>query len=206
MSTRVGAPPDHTVLGARLAQRTSPVAPDDGAYGYAHAHLSEALGQPLLQLQQAFDPVDAAPFETMLDPQRCPAWALPWLAQLVGITLPTSVPEADARQIIVELAGHKRGTTATLRAAAGLYLTGTKTVYFRERDEHPYHLEVLTLTDETPNPTAVLKALTAQKPAGIVLEYRNVRGWDYEQLTATGPDPYSALAAAFTNYSDLQEG
>ena len=46
-----------------------------------------------------------------------------------------------------------------LRAAAGMYLTGAKTVFFRERDEDPYHLEVVTRDEENPDPAKVLAAL-----------------------------------------------
>jgi tail protein P2 I len=205
--TRVGTEPEHTPIGARLRQRTQPMALDDPVYGYAHAHLCEALGRPYQQFQEAFDPEDAAPFETILDPQRCPEWALPWLAQLVGIALPTTSTEADKRTIITGLASHKRGTPSALEAAAGLYLTGTKTVMFRERDssgaDPPYTLEVVTRTDETPDPQAVLAALMSQKPGGIVLTYRQVEGWDYQEMTATGPDPYSALGPIYPTYTDL---
>ena len=204
--TRIGEPPEHTPLGERLAARTAPVAPDDESYGYAQGHFTEALSQPAIQLQEAFDPVDAAAFETVLDPARCPEWALPWLAQLAGLTLPATADTATQRQIIVALAPQKRGTTAMLEAAAGLYLTGSKTIYFRERDptaaDPPYTLEVVTRTDETPDPQAVLAALMAQKPGAIVLNYRNVVGWDYQQMTAEG-GTYAQQTARFATYFDL---
>lgn len=204
--TALGSEPDHTPLGARLRERTGQMAPDDAEYGYAHAHLSEALAQPLLQLQEAFDPVDAAPFETILDPARCPEWALPWLAQLVGIALPTTGTPADARAAIAGLASHKRGSPAALEAAASQFLTGDKVVYFRERDpdsaDPPYTLEVVTLASETPDPTAVLDALMLQKPGGIVLDYHTVAGWDYQAMTTRG-GTYAALAAAYATYETL---
>ena len=68
-----------------------------------------------------------------------------------------------------------------------------KTVYFRERDQDtpdpPYYLEIVTLDAETPDPQKVREAIMAQKPGGIVLNYRGVTGWDYEEMTgeaATG--------------------
>jgi len=208
--TRIGTPPDHTVIGARLTERTNQMAVDDPQYGWAHAHLCEALGQPLIQFQEAFDPVDAAPFETLLDPARCPAWALPWLAQLVGMRLPTTISVDEQRAFIAALASHNRGTPAALAAAAGLYLTGNKTVMFRERDptgtDPPYTLEVVTRDDETPDPDKVLAALMAQKPGGIVLLYRQVQGWDYEQMTLEGDEhgwTYATLPPMFATYREL---
>jgi len=206
-STRLGEEPNHTPFGERLRDRTVPIAPDDKAYAYAHAHLSEALSRGLIQLQQVFDPEDGSPpFSPLLDPARCPPWALPWLAQIAGVTVPQTATEDQAREMIVELAGQRRGTTAMLEAAAGMYLTGSKTVYFRERDptgtDPPYTLEVITLTDETPDSGAVLAALMAQKPGGLILNYRTVQGWDYQQMTTEG-GPYSALSAVFTDYRNL---
>jgi Phage tail protein (Tail_P2_I) len=208
--TQIGTQPAHTPFGQRLRERTQPLAFEDAAHGYAHAHLAEALAQPLLRLQQAFDPEDAAPFETLLDPERCPDWALPWLAQLVGIALPSTASVADQRTIIAELASHKRGTTAMLRAAAGLHLTGDKTVYFRERDQDgadpPYALQVVTLVTETPDPDAVLAALMAQKPGGIILNYGQVASWDYQEMTTRGATQrwsYASLPPMYATYADL---
>src|SRR5262249_13772648 len=156
------------------------------------------------------DPVDADPFETLLDPARCPPWALPWLAQLVGLRLPTTLSVPDQRAFISALASHNRGTPAALEAAAGLFLTGNKTVYFPERDptgtDPAYTLEVVTLDNETPDPAAVAAALQAQKPGGIILNYRHILGWDYQQMTAQGVTEgwkYSSLGPIFPTYRDL---
>jgi hypothetical protein len=208
-STRLGTPPNHTPLGQRLEARTDPIAPEDQTYGYAHAHLAEALSRGLIQLQEIFDPDDGSPpFSPLLDPARCPAWALPWLAQLVGVAIPATATEQQAREIIVGLAGHKRGTTAMLEAAAGFYLTGTKTVFFRERDpdspDPPYTLEVVTLDDETPDPDAVRAALMAQKPAGIILNYRQVQGQDWQQVV-TENATWNTVVSRYATWNDLVE-
>jgi hypothetical protein len=196
--------PVHTSLGARLRERTQPLAPNDELYGYAHAHLCEALARMLEQVGDVFDPEgDVPPLAPILDVELCPDWALPWLAQLVGVVLPAGVDPDDARTLIADVAGFARGTPESLRAAAGLFLTGDKTVMFRERDptgaDPPYTLEVVTVASETPDPAAVLRALLAQKPGGIVLNYRTVAGWDYQQMTTEG-GPYSALKTRFTTY------
>jgi hypothetical protein len=205
------AEPGHTPMGERLRERTDQVQPDDPQYGYAHAHLTEAMGRPLRRLQQVYDPPgDIAPLAPLFDPELCPDWALPWLAQTVGVTLPPGTPDAAARTIITSVGGQARGTPAALRAAAGIFLTGTKTVFFRERDpdspDPPYYLEVVTLTQETPDPALVLRALLAQKPGGIVLTYLQIESWDYQEQTleaASSGWAYTTLPTVFASYADL---
>jgi len=129
------AEPTHTPIGARLRERTQPLAPDDANYGFAHAYLCEAMAQPFLEVQQVFDPEgDVPPVAPLLDPDLCPAFALPWLAQLVGITLPPGLSEDASRALVQSVWGFRRGTPAAMMAAAQLYLQGAKTVFFRERD------------------------------------------------------------------------
>jgi hypothetical protein len=202
----VSAPP-LSRIGDRLRERTAPLAPDDDAHGWAHAHLAAALATALDQVAEVFDPEDPVPpGAPILDVELCPDWALPWLAQIVGVSIPAGTDPDTARLWIRDVAGWRRGTPEALRAAAGLFLTGTRTVYFRERDPSgaipAYTLEVVTLDDETPDPAAVNRALLAQKPAGIVLNYRRVTGWDYQAMTAEG-GTYSTLAGTFSSYRDL---
>ena len=196
--------PVHSPQGARLRERTQPLAPADEQHDYAHAHLCEALGKPLEQVGQVFDPDgDVPPLAPILDVDLCPAWALPWLGQIVGVQLPQGVDETTARELIRNVAGFQRGTPAALRAAAGLYLSGSKTVYFRERDEgDAYRLEVITRTAETPDPAAVLAALLAQKPGGIVLAHRTIDTWDYQEMTRRGGS-YAQQTNAYASYVHL---
>lgn len=198
--------PDLTPLGARLQARTQPLAPDDELNNYAHALLCEALSKAVEQVAELFDPEgDVPPGAPLLDVELCPDWALPWLAQIVGVTLPAGVSPDDARVLIADVAGWDRGTPDALRAAAGFYLTDTKTVYFRERyGGNAYALQVVTLTSETPDQSAVLKALLAQKPGGIVLDYHTVTGWDYTEMTTAG-GVYTTLATHYATYNDLRD-
>jgi hypothetical protein len=199
--------PDLTIWAERLRERTEQIAPDDAELGDAHAHLAGALATALERTAEIYDPDEGLPGGPLVDVDRCPDWALPWLAQLVGVAIPVGMDADTAREAIRSVAGWKRGTVAALRAAAGFHLTGEKTVYFRERDpsgaDPPYTLEVVTRTTETPDPAAVQAELLRQKPAGLVLTYRVVAGWDYQEMTATGPDPYSALPPLFATYSKL---
>jgi Phage tail protein (Tail_P2_I) len=193
--------PELTPWGERLRERTEPLAPDDEAHGHAHAHLVGALASALERVAEIYDPEEGPPGSPLVDVDRCPDWALPWLAQVVGVTIPAGTAPELARDAIRSVAGWKRGTPAALRAAASAYLTGAKTVYFRERDptggEPPYCLEVVTLTSETPDPAAVEAALRRQKPAGIVLTYRTVEGWDWQQVDVD----YASWTAVDATYS-----
>ena len=178
--------PVHTPLGERLRERTQPLAPNDELYGYAHAYLCEGIGRMLAQVAEVCDPEgDLPPLAPLLDIDLCPDWALPWLAQWVGVRLPSGVSESEARALIRSVAGFSRGTPVAIEAALASVLTGTKTVFFRERDGSPYRLEVVTLTGETPDPAATLAVLKTQIPGGIVLSYRTVESWDWQQVVAT---------------------
>jgi hypothetical protein len=196
--------PVHTPLGARLRERTQPLAPDDELHDYAHAQLCEALGRMLYQVAQVFDPEgDVPPLAPLLDPDLCPDWALPWLAQLVGVTIPAGTAPDTARTLVKEVGGFKRGTPASLRAAASFFLTGTKTVYFNERlAGNAYALGVVTLRSETPDAELVRAAILAAKPGGIVLDYVAITGQTYRSVRAE-VDSYSEVRTTWASYRDL---
>jgi hypothetical protein len=90
-----GRNPILVAIAERLRDRTAPLAPDDDAHGYAHAYLCGSLGAIFAEVAEVFDPEgDTPPLAPLLDPTLCPAWALPWLAQMVGIVLPDGLSEA----------------------------------------------------------------------------------------------------------------
>jgi len=201
------AAPIYTYLGARLADRTAPLqSPEvDVQYGYVHGHLSEGMMHMYEDVALLVDPEDDIPWVPLFDIDKCPDFALPWLAQVVGVRLPSSITGDEAREYIKALSFEEVGKPSAIRAAVGIYLTGNKTVYFRERDAgDAYALEVVTVVSETPDPEAVARALEASVPAGIIIRYRSVVGWDYEQMTIEG-GPYSALPTKFANYRALSE-
>jgi hypothetical protein len=117
-----------------------------------------------------------------VDNPDLPTTALPWLAQLVGETLPLTASDAAARAQIIGQPNRKRGTPDGITAAAQLTLTGTKTVFFVERSstacptDPAYGLLVGTLTAETPNAVVTEAAIRANLPGGIILSYLVVDG------------------------------
>jgi hypothetical protein len=199
-------PFEMSAWGQRLRERTQPLAPDDDLYDWAHATLCEALAQPFLQVAELVDPPDPMPpWGPLFDVDSCPGWALPWLAQAVGAVLPGVMPEEEVRRTIKEVAGQAAGTKDSMYNAMLGTLTGDHpTVYFRERDGHPYRLEVVTRTSETPDPAATLAALLAFKPGAIKLTFRQVAGWDYQAMVTAG-GTYATLKTTYTTYQRLAE-
>jgi hypothetical protein len=150
---------------------------------------------------------DFAPgWSQLLDLSRAPTVGLTWLAQFIGVAVTAGLSDAQQRAQIAAVGGWNRGTPATIAAAAGLYLTGNKTVIFRERDaiacptQPAYGLTVITFVSETPNPTATEAAIRAQKPAGIVLNYETLVGQDFENLYLNNPD----FQGVYTTYTTFQ--
>lgn len=199
-----------TKLGARLRERALPLGEGEELRDWAYSILCQALLQAGLELEQGFDPDPPHYPVGVLMTYNAPAWALPWAAQIVGIGyLPAGLGEQDLRDLIKGAANWQSGTTATMEAVAKRYLTGTKTVYFRERDGDPYFLEVVTKASETPDPEAVRRALEAAKPVGLVLHYRTVPGLDYQQLTTdslTNHELYRDLHLHYASYRALSDG
>lgn len=58
-------------------------------------------------------------------------------------------------------------------------------IIFNERSNgSAYHYSVRTLTSETPDPDLVLKVLTDQKPAGLIMDYATMTGMTYDTINA----------------------
>jgi hypothetical protein len=191
--------------GEALRERTEPLAPDDELHGDAHALLCGALATALDQVAEVFDPEDPVPpGAPLLDVDLCPDWALPWLAQIVGVSLPAGSTPDQQRLLIAEIAGWQRGTPASLTAAARVFLSSEDaTVFFNERlAGDPYRLGIVTLAAETPDPALVRAAILAQKPAGILLDYAAIAGQTYRAVLAE-VDSYRELRSTWATYRDL---
>lgn len=196
---------------ARLYEMLGPLAQWDPQAAWSLLILVNAIGSGLgFQLVEDLvrDTPEGPGWSALLDVERCPEIALPWLAQLVGVRLPPGLSEADQRARIRSTDGFRRGTRAAMIGAARATLTGGRTVLFRERDgaghgypaspDYAYVLTVHTYTSETPNPTATLNALLAQKPGGILMFYTAIDGQDWQQLR----DNWANWGAVKTGYSD----
>ena len=144
-------------------------------------------------------------YGVVFDVDLCPVEALPYLAQFVGEILPTTATEAEARRQIRTRPNGKRGTPAGIIAAARATLSNpdTDSVVLRERDaaacptDPAYGLTIVTFTSQTPNPAATEAAIRANLPAGIILVYTTLPGWDITSFEAAGYANITAFEAAF---------
>jgi hypothetical protein len=113
----------------------------------------------------------------LLDVNVCPTNALPWLAQLAGVAIPVGTSDSAARALIIAQANAKRGTPATLIAVLQAFLTGTKSVQLFERNPDPYSFIIVCQASQIPGGVGgataalALAALTAAKPAGLVMSF-----------------------------------
>jgi len=105
--------------------------------------------QPVADLAE--DGVNGEPgWSQILDIDRAPFVALPWLAQFIGARIPPDVTtDLATRNYIKDQPGWKRGSPSAIISAAKLGLTGTKSVTLIERNSSPYHFLVVTLASET---------------------------------------------------------
>lgn len=144
------------------AQRDWPLLKLLGAVGTTMGRLAEIVR----------DTDDGLGWTSVLDPDRAPAWALPWLAQFAGVRarVDAAPDEATKRALITAPPAFLRGTRAGMTAAVAATLTGSKTVTVLERvGGDPYALTVIVRTSETPNTAATLAAAMSQKPIGLIL-------------------------------------
>jgi hypothetical protein len=188
----------------RLYGMLAPLAQKDPVAGWSLLILVNAIG---LEYQLVEDWVRDSPdgpgWSLLMDLDRCPPEALPWLGQFVGVRVPTGLNDAQARAWVASTDGFRRGTPAAMRGAAQATLTGDKLVVFTERfNGDAYALDVATYVDQTPDPALTERALIAQKPGGIVMTYRASPGQDYGIVDATNVD-YAAVHAKYPSYQAL---
>lgn len=146
--------------------------PGDETRGYALLILLGALGVAIGPLYDVVRDTDEGPgYSQLLDPERAPVWALPWLSQWAGVPFIPGLDEASARSRIVNPPAFQRGTPSAFIESGQATLTGTKQVRLVERTSDAFHFTAITRTSETPDPAATLRAFMAQKPAGLVLTH-----------------------------------
>jgi hypothetical protein len=143
----------------------------------------------------------------LLDPDRAPAKALPYLAQYVGERLPVGISEAAAREWIKDAPNQRRGTPLSIFQAAQRKLTGQRRVSMIERYgpagvDDPDWLTVITYTSETPDVDGTVADLFSVMPADIILQYevRAGQSWaDVKLAYAT----WNAVAAHYPTWGDV---
>jgi hypothetical protein len=168
----------------------------------------------------------------LLDVQRCPRSALPWLGQFVGVDVDPSLPDAQQRTQLTTQSAEARGTPAAIIAAAQRYVTSGATVRLTERDGDPYRLTVtvfsqnllgMTYNDvQAAYPTIaafeaawpsyssfpasgaeLTAAVQAATPAGLVVTVDVGAHATYNDIQAIYPTQ-AAFQAAFSTYNQVQ--
>jgi hypothetical protein len=173
--------------------------------GWILLHLCEAAVRTVQKASDALRHDDqGSGWRRMLDPDRSPVWALDWLRQHVGLDrFPPDFTEQQKRDMIRDSPRFRRGTAQMIRHAAGLHLTGTKTVYFNERHGGTRRYRTATLESESPDPQRVLDELAIQKPATFLWTHEFIEAaGNYDALESTHAD-YTEVAADFDTYADV---
>jgi len=182
---------------------------------YADAQNGDSLRHYLCSIGSQFEEAWTLARDIIIDGKRVPGWSivvdldriptkgLGWLAQFVGVSLDIALSDPLQRERIRATDGWKRGSVGAFMGAARQYLTGNRTVIFKERYTSAYHILVVTRAYETPDPDQVLAALTAQKPAGLILEYHTVNGRIYLEVKEQNAN-YTAAKAAYATYEAMR--
>jgi hypothetical protein len=142
----------------------------------------------------------------LLDPDRCPALALPYLAQYVGERLPVGLEVSDpalAREWIKDAPNQRRGTMRSMFQAAQRRLLGTRLVAFRERDVEVDRVTFITYSSQTPDPAGTYADIRGQAPADVILNVavRDGQAW------FSVKDDYStwrAVKDAYATWADVR--
>lgn len=203
-----------TIVGQALAEALSPWLTVDLA---AYADAIGAMFQPVDALIQQTDvdgtPDYIPPYGVLFNPATCPSYALPYLAQFVGVTVTPGASDAQARSQIMSEQGMNRGTPAAIIAAAKIWLSGDQNVILLERQRSDgstsaYSFVVVIETSElATGPTwlsapgtwaastatwstgdyadGLIGSVNATKPAGTVWELVSTAGHIWSTATKT---------------------
>jgi hypothetical protein len=188
-------------LAAACYQQLRLLAPDDEALGWPLLHFVAAKIGPLEDIAEWTSDTDAGPgYSILLDIDRCPAIALPWLAQFKGVEIPPGLTEDEQRAWVRSAEGQHRGTVDALKRAGQRHLTGTKSVRVLERvGGNAYDITCITRTSETPDPVTTKADLTAAKRIGIRLTHIVSDEPIYDEATRTidaATNPYDSATVA----------
>lgn len=138
----MGQAPDTDILYDRMGW-----AQDEDASGDLHKWLA-GVGQMMQYVdtlcRDGYDTADnpSSGYSQILDINRAPTVALPWLAQFVGVRLDDTENDDTQRYLIKNPPGFARGSPAAIIAAANQFLLPGYTITLTERDTSPYHLAI----------------------------------------------------------------
>jgi len=204
---------------------------NDAQQDYPLLRYLDGIGQIIQRVDDLAADTPAGPgWSQILDINRCPSYALPWLAQFVGVRFQSwQDTDLQQRQAIIGEPGFARGTPAALVSAAQRYLNPWQTLTIFEQDTSAYHFTVVISAGQLGTasyawlagqystytaldgafgsyasaPLAVSEveaALLAAKPAGLQMTVNVVTADTYSEADGDFAT-YSALEAAFSTYA-----
>ena len=174
MAVTVGSYVVTSIAGQRLVEKLEPWMTEDLAR-YCQA-VGARMIDPALELAEEQGtpgaPGYVPPYGAAFNPAIAPARAVTWLGQFAGVAVPSKVSTGEARSLIKEEAGLRRGTLSSIRAAVERNLSGAKSVIVNERTEsngaeYAYWFTVVVNASEVVSKTALVEAVEAVKPAGV---------------------------------------
>lgn len=190
------------IFAADIYAEVEPLTYADEANGWSLLYFLDSIGVSMFDEIESYarDDGDKPGWSILLDLDRSPYKALPWLGQFAGVKVPSTLTDAVARQRISDKHGFTRGTPTAFISAAQATLTGTKDVLMQERyNGSAYALWIGTRAAQTPDSAKTLAALMAEKPAAINLTYVTITGQTFNELLADG-----TFQNAFTTYATFQ--
>lgn len=188
-------PPAMGAVAAAVYAQLRPLARDDETYGWPLAHYVAAKYKPLEDVASWVRDSDDGPgYSVLLDIDRCPAIALPWLAQFKGVVIPDGLSESEQRAWIRSAEGQHRGTTDALVRAGQRHLTGTRSVRVLERvGGNAYAITALVRTSECADLAVTTADFMSAKRIGIVLTVVSSNTPIYDEATRN----YNAVAVSY---------
>ena len=156
----------------------------DEVHGWVLLKLCNVLTSSMAEIDALVSDTDSQDgWGPLFDPATCPARALAWLGQLIGVVIPAGTPESTARDMVTHPTGWARGTPTSVRGAAQIMLTGSRYVLLNERTGgDAYALEVVVYSGELTDLTALTAAVTAALPAGLSLTVTVLSGWTIDEM------------------------
>jgi hypothetical protein len=197
-----------------LAQVQPYLQDDDGSL----AALLRGMAQPFELVDELVRDTDTGVgWSAILDGNRCPVWALPWLAQWVGVRLTEGFDESYARSAILHPSGYHRGSVDAIVSEVKQTLTFVPpatepTVLVLERQagawsstDDPYHYTIATYIDETPDGPATLAAAMRQKPAGLLISVISITRRTFLSVEAQYAT-FALAEAAYATFAAAEAG
>lgn len=201
--------PDVTALTERIyaglpeLYRQADLAQADGPSGFPLLRYLSAITDPLARFEVLLDRLTRTVSETgevtapaaLTDPMTADLSWLPWLGQLVGVTVDRRQSELEQRDAVrFASAGYRAGTKASVADAARSALTGARYVKVHDHSVSepgnggPWDVLLVTRVSDTPDVAAVLDAVVRRgaKPAGVRLRHRTYSATFTETRAVSG--------------------